>query len=931
MTGDVRLLLLLVGFAACLLATSSRAQPTEVKVGLIIDADSPVGKIATTTIPMALEDFYAAFPNSTARVQILQHDSGGDVVAAASAALQLMTSQGARAILGPQSSVESAFVAGLATQAEVPVVSFSSTSPSVSPATARFFSRAAQSDALQAGAVAALATLFGWRRVVPIYQDDDYGAAFVPFLVDALASERAAEVPYRCALPADTSPDALAAEMYRMESEQTRVFVLHARAALARRVFAAAEEAGMTGEGYVWVITQGLTGLLGSVQPPQGVIGLAPYVPTTPRLRDVKKRWAQRYMRDHPDDELSHAVLGCYAVWAYDAAWAMASAAERLSAADLSTQPGLVNGTGGPTDISGLGKSASGENFLQAINDTEFEGLGGRFDLVDGELVVPAYRVLNIMDDGKERGVGFWSPAYGLTRHVGSALAPVIWPGESTVRPSGWVQPTNARKLRVAVPGNVSDSYRSILHLEVDSVTKQTTAGGFVIEVFEAAVRLLPYALPFEYVKAESQPYDNLILGVENGTFDAVVADMTITADRAAHVDFTLPYMSSDIAMVVPLRDQRGGNFTWFFFLKPLSSGLWLVSAAFFLFTGFVVWAIEHRDNGEFGAEVEITPSNKGKLTPTNQAGTKGKLTPSNQVGTLVYFGFSTLVFSHREKLTSNLSRLVVIVWVFVVLILQSSYTASLTSMLTVPRVEPTIVDYLALLRGTEKVGIMNNSFTGEALTRSGFPQARIMRYSTARSFQEALLNKSIGAVVNETPYFNIFLKTYSDNFTMTDQRNMTGGLGFAFPKGSPYVMDLSRAIMNLTESDEINKIQRKWFGDLKDGDSQFTSGSLNFKSFGSLFLLTGVTSLVCCVVHLIFNFYADNRRQPAQQITPRHSSPREAHCVIEMASSQHSASSSYTSEGSGSMEMAILPSDEIEPFTGGQREEAVSPTRQRA
>ena len=102
-----------------------------------------------------------------------------------------MTVQGARAILGPQSSVESAFVADLATRAEVPVVSFSATSPSVSPASASFFVRAALSDAAQAGAVAALATHFGWRRVVPIYQDDDYGAAFVPFLVDALADARA--------------------------------------------------------------------------------------------------------------------------------------------------------------------------------------------------------------------------------------------------------------------------------------------------------------------------------------------------------------------------------------------------------------------------------------------------------------------------------------------------------------------------------------------------------------------------------------------------------------------------------------------------------------------------------------------------------------------------------------------------------------------
>ncbi|XP_047050391.1 glutamate receptor 2.8-like [Lolium rigidum] len=522
MARDARLVLVLIGFTACCLVATSWAQPAEVKVGLIIDADSPVGKIATTTIPMALEDFYAAFPNSTARLKIMQYNSSADVVIAASAGM-LMTTQGARAILGPRSSVESAFVADLATHAEVPVVSFSATSPSVSPTAARFFSRAAHSDADQAGAIAALATLFGWRRVVPIYQDDDYGVAFLPFLVDALASARA-EVPYRCALSAATSPDAVAAELYRLESEQTRVFVLHTRHQLARRVFAAALKAGMTGEGYVWVITDGLTGLLGSVQPPQGVIGLAPYVPTTPRLRDVKKRWAHRYMRDHPDGELSHAIIGCYAVWAYDAAWAVASAAERLSATDLSSPPGLVGGTDGDNDISGLGKSRSGKSFLRALSGTKFEGLGGRFELVDGELVVPAYRVLNIIEGGKERGIGFWSPRFGLSRHIsrrsdipGGELAPVIWPGESAVQPSGWVQPTSARKLRVAVPGYVSASYRAIVHLDVDPVTNQTTAGGFVIDVFEAAVRLLPYALPFEYVKAKSQPYDTLVHAVQNG------------------------------------------------------------------------------------------------------------------------------------------------------------------------------------------------------------------------------------------------------------------------------------------------------------------------------------------------------------------------------------------------------------------------------
>ena len=131
------------------------------------------------------------------------------------------------------------------------------------------------------------------------------------------------------------------------------------------------------------------------------------------------------------------------------------------------------------------------------------------------------------------------------------------------------------------------------------------------------------------------------------------------------------------------------------------------------------------------------------------------------------------------ENLKSNLSRFVVVVWVFVVLILQSSYTASLTSMLTVPQLEPAIRDYASLWLGADKVGIMNNSFMRVSMTRSGFPPSRLRPYRAAHSFHEALLNGTIGAIVDETPYLRIFLSAYCDNFTKTAQTNKTGGFGF--------------------------------------------------------------------------------------------------------------------------------------------------------
>ncbi|WVZ82212.1 hypothetical protein U9M48_029499 [Paspalum notatum var. saurae] len=92
-------------------------------------------------------------------------------------------------------------------------------------------------------------------------------------------------------------------------------------------------------------------------------------------------------------------------------------------------------------------------------------------------------------------------------------------------------------------------------------------------------------------------------------------------------------------------------------FLKLLTKEFWLTTVGFF-FTGFVVWMIERSINPEFqGSDLE-------------------------QFSTASYFALSTLTFSHGQILRSPLSKIVVVVWCFAVLVLVSSYTAQLSSMI---------------------------------------------------------------------------------------------------------------------------------------------------------------------------------------------------------------------------------------------------------
>lgn len=102
-----------------------------------------------------------------------------------------------------------------------------------------------------------------------------------------------------------------------------------------------------------------------------------------------------------------------------------------------------------------------------------------------------------------------------------------------------------------------------------------------------------------------------------------MAGDVTITANRSELFDFTFPYTESGVAVVVPIKNNESKN-AWIF-LKPLTTGLWLTTGAFFIFTGFVVWVLEHHINAEFQGP------------------------PLQQLGMIFWFSFSTLVFAHSK------------------------------------------------------------------------------------------------------------------------------------------------------------------------------------------------------------------------------------------------------------------------------------------
>lgn len=126
----------------------------------------------------------------------------------------------------------------------------------------------------------------------------------------------------------------------------------------------------------------------------------------------------------------------------------------------------------------------------------------------------------------------------------------------------------------------------------------------------------------------------------------------------------------------------------------------------------------------------------------------------------------------------SNLSRMVLVIWFLVVLILTQSYTASLASMLTVQKLQPTVTDVNFLIRNSENVGYMQGSFVLGFLKKMNFDESRLVEYDSPETLDELLSSGRIAAAFHEVPYIKLFLGKYCSKYTMIGPINKANGFG---------------------------------------------------------------------------------------------------------------------------------------------------------
>ncbi|KAF8021687.1 hypothetical protein BT93_G1975 [Corymbia citriodora subsp. variegata] len=848
----------------CLLMTPSTCQKVTAKkidVGVILDMDTHVGKMSKTCLEMAIQDFYAAHDNYTTRLVLHTRNAMGNAVVATSAAIELLKNYQVKAILGPQKSRQADFIADIGNTTKVPIISFTATSPLLSHLEIPYFIRMAQVDTSQLKAIAAVVNAVKWSEVVPIYERSHYGSGIISHLADAM-QEIGTRIPYRCGISPSATDDQILKELYKLMTMQTRVFIVHMLPDLACRLFLKAKEAGMMSKGYAWIVTDGIASLLSSmdsnvINSMQGVIGVKTYLPQTKEVDQFSKIWEQRFHEEYPG--IHHVQLNAYGLGAYDSISALAMAVEKADIANSKfSKPAILENM---TDLETIGVSEAGPKFLHSVLNTKFTGLSGKVYFKYGQIPKSAFQIVNLVGNDTAP-VGLWTEN-GITEQLPASnensireknyLKKIVWPGKSRIIPKGWDIPANEKKLRVGVP--VKRGFSQFINVTRDPLTNAPIVTGYCKDVFEAVMNSLPYAVlyeyePFETSEGSGEPagnYDDLVKKVSTEEYDAVVGDITIRENRTNYANFTLPYSESGVAMIVPTKGERKKS-AWIF-LKPLKMELWITMGAYFLYIGIVVWVLEHRVNEEFRGP------------------------PCKQVGMILWFSFSTMVYAHKERVVSNLSRFVLIIWIFAVLVLSSSYTASLTSLLTVQRFEPTITDINALIRNGEPIGYQEGSFILDLLKSLKANESKLIPLRTLEEFDEKLSNGSnndgVSAIVDELPYLRLLLAQNCSKYKLVSQPNKTAGLGFAFPKGSPLLPDVSRAVLKVMESPDMNLITRAWFGDVdkcsEEDTTTVASDSLPLDSFRGLFLISALASTSALCIFLI-NFFNENRSILASQ-----------------------------------------------------------------
>uniref|UniRef100_A0A3P8S4B1 Glutamate receptor n=1 Tax=Amphiprion percula TaxID=161767 RepID=A0A3P8S4B1_AMPPE len=363
---------------------------------------------------------------------------------------------------------------------------------------------------------------------------------------------------------------------------------------------------------------------------------------------------------------------------------------------------------------------------------------------------------------------------------------------------------------------------------------------------------------------SETKMWNGMVGELVYGSADVAVAPLTITLVREQVIDFTKPFMSLGISIMIkkPTKSKPGV----FSFLDPLAYEIWMCIVFAYIGVSVVLFLVRFFSSVLFTKEKEAPEH-------TNDFGIFNSL----------WFSLGAFMQQGCDISPRSLSgRIVGGVWWFFTLIIISSYTANLAAFLTVERMVSPIESAEDLAKQTEiAYGTLDGGSTKEFFKRSKIAVFEKM-WSYMRSADPTVFvkntNEGVVRVRKSKGKYAYLLESSMNEYieqrkpcdTMKVGGNLDSkGYGVATPKGSPLRIPVNLAVLKLNEQAVLDKLKNKWWYDKgecghKDSGRKDKTSALSLSNVAGVFyiLIGGLgLAMMVALVEFCYKSRIESRR----------------------------------------------------------------------
>ncbi|XP_069875468.1 glutamate receptor 1 isoform X3 [Dipodomys merriami] len=516
-----------------------------------------------------------------------------------------------------------------------------------------------------------------------------------------------------------------------------------------------------------------------------------------------------------------------------------------------------------------------GIDIQRALQQVRFEGLTGNVQFNEkGRRTNYTLHVIEMKHDGI-RKIGYWNED---DKFVPAATDAQAGGDNSSVQNRTYIVTTI-----------LEDPY-VMLKKNANQFEGNDRYEGYCVELAAEIAKHVGYSYRLEIVSdgkygardPDTKAWNGMVGELVYGRADVAVAPLTITLVREEVIDFSKPFMSLGISIMIkkPQKSKPGV----FSFLDPLAYEIWMCIVFAYIGVSVVLFLVSRFSPYEWHSE-ELEEGRD--QTPSDQ---------SNEFGIFNSLWFSLGAFMQQGCDISPRSlsgRIVGGVWWFFTLIIISSYTANLAAFLTVERMVSPIESAEDLAKQTEiAYGTLEAGSTKEFFRRSKIAVfEKMWTYMKSaepsvfvRTTEEGMIRvrKSKGkyAYLLEST-MNEYIEQRKPCDTMKVGGNLDSkGYGIATPKGSALRNPVNLAVLKLNEQGLLDKLKNKWWYDKGEcgsggGDSKDKTSALSLSNVAGVFyiLIGGLgLAMLVALIEFCYKSRSESKRMKGFCLIPQQS-----------------------------------------------------------